>query len=94
MITRAEALTAARAVCKLLHTSEGEEWIADCIQDTLEPPTDCAPVADEPFRNLLAVPVRCSECNRREGSQHRPSCHRQGLVTSASDYRDRKEPTR
>jgi len=42
---------------------------------------DCSPMA-----------IRCSECNRREGSQHRPSCHRQGVVTSASDYRDAMNP--
>ena len=34
---------------------------------------------------------RCPECNRRLGSQHLPSCHRQGLVTPTSDYRDRAE---
>ncbi len=32
--------------------------------------------------------IRCSDCGRVEGEQHRPSCHRQGAVTSMSDYRD------
>jgi len=30
--------------------------------------------------------IRCSDCHQPFGSQHRPSCHRQGMVTSASDY--------
>jgi hypothetical protein len=30
--------------------------------------------------------IRCSGCHQPFGSQHRPSCHRQGMVTSASDY--------
>ena len=28
----------------------------------------------------------CTDCKESEGAQHKPSCHRQGLVTSASDY--------
>ncbi len=32
--------------------------------------------------------VQCSECGRVSGEQHRPYCHRQGIVTPASDYRD------
>lgn len=28
----------------------------------------------------------CTDCHKPVGSQHRPSCHRQGLVTSASVY--------
>ena len=30
--------------------------------------------------------MMCTDCRRAAGEQHRPSCHRQGLVTSASDY--------
>ena len=30
--------------------------------------------------------IRCSDCHREYGEQHLPHCHRQGLVTSASDY--------
>ena len=33
--------------------------------------------------------IRCSDCKRPEGEQHQPGCHRQGVVTSESDYRDR-----
>jgi hypothetical protein len=36
-----------------------------------------------------SIAFRCSDCGNPAGSQHKPSCHRQGLVTSASDYRDR-----
>jgi hypothetical protein len=32
--------------------------------------------------------TRCSDCGESGGAQHRPSCHRQGLVTAASDYRE------
>jgi len=28
----------------------------------------------------------CSDCHVPLGGQHRPSCHRQGVVTAASDY--------
>jgi hypothetical protein len=31
---------------------------------------------------------RCSDCKMPFGEQHKPSCHRQGLVTTASDYSD------
>lgn len=31
--------------------------------------------------------IRCSECRQLKGSQHKPSCHRQGVVSEASDYR-------
>lgn len=29
---------------------------------------------------------KCTDCKRLMGEQHRPSCHRQGLVTRMSDY--------
>lgn len=35
---------------------------------------------------------RCSDCKMPLGAQHSPSCHRQGLVTETSDYRDRETP--
>src|SRR5437016_3656528 len=28
----------------------------------------------------------CSDCGQTPGSQHRPSCHRAGLVTAGSQY--------
>jgi hypothetical protein len=33
--------------------------------------------------------MRCSGCRVEVGGQHLPSCPRQGIVTAASDYRDR-----
>lgn len=33
--------------------------------------------------------IRCSDCLVSEGAQHKPSCHRQGIVSTASDYRDK-----
>lgn len=30
--------------------------------------------------------VSCTDCGQAEGQQHRPSCHRQGVVTAASAY--------
>lgn len=51
----------------------GHGWItgtADMSMDALEPPP---------------VP-RCSDCKVPVGGQHRPSCHRQGMVTPDSDY--------
>ncbi len=47
-------------------------------------------VALEPQQPTDAA-IRCSGCKEPAGAQHRPSCSRQGLVTAASDYRD-KEP--
>ena len=35
---------------------------------------------------MPTIEVRCSDCKQRAGSQHRPSCHRQGLVTGDSHY--------
>jgi hypothetical protein len=35
--------------------------------------------------------MRCSDCEMLVGTQHRPGCHRQGLVTETSDYRDRHD---
>jgi hypothetical protein len=39
-----------------------------------------------------AARPRCSDCGLAVGEQHRPSCHRQGMVTPASDYRGYLEP--
>lgn len=35
--------------------------------------------------------TRCSDCKVRaaDGNQHKPSCHRAGLVTATSDYREK-----
>jgi hypothetical protein len=38
------------------------------------------------------IPSRCTDCKEPLGAQHLPSCHRQGLVTATSDYRDRPHP--
>lgn len=50
----------------------------------------CVPRA----RNVVFYPgdaeARCSDCKVAAGGQHKPSCHRQGLVTTTSDYRERK----
>jgi hypothetical protein len=35
--------------------------------------------------------IECSDCGQGFGEQHKPSCHRQGLVTKDSDYRCRHE---
>jgi NADH pyrophosphatase NudC (nudix superfamily) len=40
-------------------------------------------------RHPIHSDVRCSDCAMPAGSQHRPGCHRQGIVTRESDYRDR-----
>ena len=32
------------------------------------------------------IVVRCTDCHQLAGAQHKPSCHRQGIVTTASDY--------
>lgn len=34
--------------------------------------------------------VHCTDCKRFEGDQHKPSCHRQGIVTATSDYNRQK----
>ena len=41
-----------------------------------------------PRLNRFGTPLlsSCAECGEIAGSQHRPSCHRQGIVTNASDY--------
>ena len=41
---------------------------------------------------LIPATWYCTDCKRPAGSQHRPSCHRQGIVTEASDYQDRGRP--
>ncbi len=33
----------------------------------------------------------CTECHSIVGLQHKPSCHRQGLVTPTLDYRQAKD---
>ena len=33
--------------------------------------------------------IRCTGCQQPKGSQHKPSCVRQGIVSEDSDYRDR-----
>jgi hypothetical protein len=38
--------------------------------------------------------IRCSDCRQTFGKQHLPHCHRQGIVTTASDYRDRRDHNR
>lgn len=30
--------------------------------------------------------LTCTDCGVSAGGQHKPSCHRQGLVTATSDY--------
>ena len=30
--------------------------------------------------------IECTDCGRGGGEQHKPSCHRQGIVTADSDY--------
>lgn len=34
--------------------------------------------------------IFCTDCKQRFGKQHLPHCHRQGLVTAMSDYRDKR----
>ena len=38
---------------------------------------------------MIGADLRCSDCREPWGAQHKPSCHRQGTVTAASDYRDK-----
>jgi len=47
------------------------------------------PVKGPPASSSASGASRCSDCKVEAGGQHKPSCHRQGLVTSASDYRYR-----
>jgi len=54
------------------------EWLADAIEQQF----------------VLVERTRCSDCGESLGHQHKPSCHRLGSVTPASDYRDRRADER
>lgn len=44
----------------------------------------------ENVSGMVRPPVRCSDCQGLIGDQHKPSCHRQGLITGTSDYEARR----
>jgi hypothetical protein len=47
-----------------------------------------SPIGADSDSPLRGDALRCSDCHERLGSYHKPSCHRQGTVTMAADYRD------
>lgn len=63
-----------------------EEYNARCLKIAVEALTKIAACSSP--QKEQAVLVFCSDCQTIEGQQHRPSCHRQGLVTKSSYYRN------
>jgi hypothetical protein len=56
--------------------TSSREWLIEWAMEPLD------------FRRRL----KCTDCGMEEGWQHRPTCHRQGVVTSMSDYLKGPQP--
>jgi hypothetical protein len=94
-----EAIAEARAA--LLKANPEREGALDCFAPPMKtaPQHDFAAVEGNRFcgkcgggsLHPIHIPavrtaVTCTDCKQEAGTQHKPSCHRQGIVTSDSDY--------
>lgn len=67
------------------------EWVI-CLTPKSEQARAEREEPSELAKQLAESLIRCSDCKQPAGKQHKPGCHRQGIVTSESDYRDSQHP--